>query len=259
MKHVLTLSIAVIILCACTACIEKNPISSIFYEKAYNSYNQNDYSSAFINYQKAAGLGDTEAQYHLSHMYLDGKGTTKNESEGIIWLQKSADNGFVPAQVSLGLRHQFGAGVSQDPAKAYTLFLLAAQAENPDAQFLLASLLATGQGTAKNIKEALKWFRIAKSNGFPIPPHLLTLNGVSSIGKNQSIEKQQVEKQPSKKEQIAEIQGGLTKLGYKPGPIDGLLGKKTSNAIMLFQKKHGLVIDGKPSNLLLINIIKALE
>ena len=80
MKHILTLSIAVIILCACSACIEKNPIGSIFYEQAYQSYNQKDYQSAFNNYQKASKLGDIAAQYHLSYMYLEGKGTTKNEN-----------------------------------------------------------------------------------------------------------------------------------------------------------------------------------
>jgi len=42
-----------------------------------------------------------------------------------------------------------------------------------------------------------------------------------------------------------EIQQYLTILGYKPGPIDGLLGDKTTNAIKSYQKDTGLIEDGK--------------
>jgi len=38
-------------------------------------------------------------------------------------------------------------------------------------------------------------------------------------------------------ELIKEIQYYLTKLGYKPGPIDGLLGKKTTHSLKQFCKK----------------------
>lgn len=40
------------------------------------------------------------------------------------------------------------------------------------------------------------------------------------------------------------IQTRLTKLGYNPGPIDGIRGRKTTNAIKRFQERKFLVADG---------------
>lgn len=40
------------------------------------------------------------------------------------------------------------------------------------------------------------------------------------------------------------IQARLAQLGYKPGPIDGIIGSRTREAIRAFQKDNALVIDG---------------
>lgn len=39
-------------------------------------------------------------------------------------------------------------------------------------------------------------------------------------------------------------QGALDKLGYSPGPIDGIFGPKTLAAVLAFQTDHGLLVDG---------------
>ena len=43
---------------------------------------------------------------------------------------------------------------------------------------------------------------------------------------------------------VLELQTVLVNLGYDPGPIDGILGGKTVNAVIQFQKDHGLTPDG---------------
>jgi len=40
------------------------------------------------------------------------------------------------------------------------------------------------------------------------------------------------------------IQKSLASLGYNPGPIDGIFGPKTKNALREFQKSQGLAADG---------------
>ena len=45
---------------------------------------------------------------------------------------------------------------------------------------------------------------------------------------------------------VEEIQAALSKLGYKPGPADGDLGPSTKRAVRLFQRRHGLRVDGDP-------------
>ena len=45
---------------------------------------------------------------------------------------------------------------------------------------------------------------------------------------------------------VKKLQEGLQKLGYDPGPVDGILGPKTSAALRTFQQDNGLKADGKP-------------
>lgn len=44
---------------------------------------------------------------------------------------------------------------------------------------------------------------------------------------------------------VIDIQNRLNELGFNPGPLDGRLGAKTTNAIMAFQLAEGLTADGK--------------
>ena len=52
---------------------------------------------------------------------------------------------------------------------------------------------------------------------------------------------------PAVIERTRQIQLGLKRQGYDPGPIDGLMGRRTSQAIRAFQRDHGLVVNGMPS------------
>ncbi len=47
-----------------------------------------------------------------------------------------------------------------------------------------------------------------------------------------------------------EIQRMLTELGYRPGDVDGIMGKRTRNAIRRYQSNTGLPVDGHPSRAL---------
>ena len=47
-----------------------------------------------------------------------------------------------------------------------------------------------------------------------------------------------------------QIQLALKRRGYDPGPVDGLMGRRTSNAIRAFQAEHGLAITGMVSRTL---------
>lgn len=43
---------------------------------------------------------------------------------------------------------------------------------------------------------------------------------------------------------VKELQLILQSLGYDPGPIDGIYGIRTMNAVIKFQRNNGLVPDG---------------
>jgi hypothetical protein len=47
------------------------------------------------------------------------------------------------------------------------------------------------------------------------------------------------------KSTVLKVQKTLQEMGYNPGPLDGLWGKKTKNALIKFQNDHGLSMTGK--------------
>lgn len=50
---------------------------------------------------------------------------------------------------------------------------------------------------------------------------------------------------------VADTQAALTRLGYRPGPIDGIMGPGTTSAISNYQYAYGLPVTGSPSPRLL--------
>jgi hypothetical protein len=46
---------------------------------------------------------------------------------------------------------------------------------------------------------------------------------------------------------VANVQSRLHYLGYNPGPVDGIYGKRTENAIRAYQRDHGLDVNGRVS------------
>jgi peptidoglycan hydrolase-like protein with peptidoglycan-binding domain/DNA-binding CsgD family transcriptional regulator len=43
---------------------------------------------------------------------------------------------------------------------------------------------------------------------------------------------------------VRAVQRRLRELGFRPGPVDGLFGPRTEHAVLVFQRTHGLAVDG---------------
>mmetsp|Transcript_10877 Transcript_10877/g.16069 ORF Transcript_10877/g.16069 Transcript_10877/m.16069 type:complete len:323 (+) Transcript_10877:97-1065(+) len=65
-------------------------------------YDEGDYGSAFEYLSKAAELGDADAHYQLSVMYLDGKGVEKDEKMAVYHWEESAIAGHPTARYNIG-------------------------------------------------------------------------------------------------------------------------------------------------------------
>ena len=50
---------------------------------------------------------------------------------------------------------------------------------------------------------------------------------------------------------VRRMQTLLSELGYSPGPVDGVMGRRTAAAISDFQRREGLAVDGRPTSGLL--------
>ncbi len=60
----------------------------------------------------------------------------------------------------------------------------------------------------------------------------------------------------ARSELVHSIQQSLTRLGYEPGPVDGVYGHKTSQAISMYQDENDLLVTGQPSRALLSHLEK---
>lgn len=215
-------------------------------ENANREYQSKDYRAAFASYKAAAELGGSYGQFMLANMYLSGEGCKRNPSESYRWMKKSADLGYPPANYLLGR-----AAVAQNPLTAVEYFKKAADKEHEESMYALGLMYAIGIGGEKaNTVEALRWFRMAKAQGFPVEEELLSESEIKSYMKRINKQTAQANKmaankmEVSKKEIIQEIQKILAQFGYNPGPADGVYGEKTRLAIQEFQRENNIDADG---------------
>lgn len=61
---------------------------------------------------------------------------------------------------------------------------------------------------------------------------------------------------PPPSDLVYDTQMELVRLGYDPGPVDGLFGRKTEEALLTYQDDYGLPATGEPSDQLLNHMSK---
>ncbi|QTR51608.1 tetratricopeptide repeat protein [Candidatus Thiothrix anitrata] len=121
-----------------------------------------EYERAAILLEPLATKGDPEAQYKLGLLGVEGAITT---NAAILWMQKSADQGYSDAQFSLALSYLQGDGVGKDAPTGYKWLKKAAISNNPLAQYLLGRDLYEGSGIKQNIQEGISWLVKAAKTG----------------------------------------------------------------------------------------------
>ncbi len=116
-----------------------------------------------------AQAGDREAQYWLALLYNgDGKFAPKNPATFLDWLNKSAEQGYAPAQETLeGFVNRNLFGTNRDFIKAEMYLLRGAEQENADSQFWLGVAYEQNRFGTTDLKEAAKWYRKAAEQGQP--------------------------------------------------------------------------------------------
>lgn len=122
-----------------------------------------------------AGRGDVGAQRDLGRAYMRGEGAPASPAEAARWLRLAAGAGDSEAKLLLASLHLQGlaeesglfAGKGGEPnaPEAAALARDAAEAGNTEAMALWAFLLANGQGVAKDVAEAARWYERAAAAG----------------------------------------------------------------------------------------------
>ncbi|HKU19313.1 MAG TPA: bifunctional trypsin-like peptidase domain-containing/SEL1-like repeat protein, partial [Candidatus Saccharimonadales bacterium] len=125
-----------------------------------------DYSTALALFEPLAMQGNAEAQYQLGGMYALGQGVPLDHARYLAWTRKAAEQGYAPAQSSLGLEYEVGVnGFQRDYAKAVVWFRKAAKQGDVIAQDNLGDLYENGHGVPQDYRQAIAWYRKAAAKG----------------------------------------------------------------------------------------------
>lgn len=94
--------------------------------------------------------------FQIASMYQDGSGIEQDYKEFFKWCRKSAEMGFMIAQLELGYLYKEGKEIVQDYKEASKWYRMAAEEGDAEAQLELGYLYVAGNGMEKDYKEAFK-------------------------------------------------------------------------------------------------------
>ena len=94
-------------------------------------------------------------------MYRRGKGVPKDDAEAVKWTRKAAEQDDAQAQFRLATDYALGRGVETNVVESVKWFRAAAQLGYVPAQEALADAYIAGKGVVKDLIEAYKWSAIA--------------------------------------------------------------------------------------------------
>jgi TPR repeat protein len=100
----------------------------------------------------ASYFGDATAQFRLGQMLLDGQGGPKDPWQAARWLKLSADKGYYPAQVLLGVTLFKGQGIPRQASRGLMYLTIAHDAAPQDKS--IADLHAAAFAAATDLERA---------------------------------------------------------------------------------------------------------
>lgn len=222
---------------------------------------QGKYKKALSILEKAAKLGNAEAQYNLGFLLQSGGGGEKQPKEAIKWLKKSAQSKFNDAYYALMMAYGNGVGVEQNSGIAFSYAMKCAQNNDPTCMWNVVNCYISGNGVKQDTSQFKIWLiRLAK---LPNPENLVQSGYITSArlqlahfyrdGKyftkdlyksylwyliyNESKVDFSILQQNKATEEIEELEKHLDKKEIKSAPIDAekLLGRKLTKIADLHQ------------------------
>jgi len=183
------------------------------------------------NYDEAASIwrplaeeGDPKAQFNLGLLHETGRGVTEDPAEAAMWYERAARQGVTQAQLNLATLHQTGRGVAQDPAEALYWLEIAARLGEGAAREQAAAAAAE---LAPLLEDGEA--QAAQSRARAFTPRL----------DEPPIQRAAVTLILSER-QIQVLQRRLAAHGYDPGPADGIPGEMTRTAARRYLADRGL-------------------
>ena len=161
--------------------------------------------NALKTLEDSAAAGDADAQCGLGRQYEFGLGVPENSKQAALWLQKSADQGNILAEVELGVVFD----KSQDYAQALIWYRKAAEQGNARAAYNLGLAYGNGESVPKDLVRANAWFQKAADQGDALAQTNLAVDYEHGIGVPQDDRKAADWYRKAAEQGLAEAQYGL--------------------------------------------------
>jgi len=228
-----------------------------------------NYQRAIYWYELAADQGRVEAIYDLAIMYDEGLGVTRDYEEARWLYERAAREGFADAHNNLGVIYANGNGVQTDARAAYFHYALAARIgttdlarENRDnirdrlsiSELNRLDRLIGDSRDTDLFSDHVVAFEDGSFGSNTYASNTYGSNAGNSIyGANDKLtDHYGAVPQPTgpwddpdmSRQDIRELQDVLTYLGYEPGPIDGIIGERTREAVRQFESDMGWEVTG---------------
>ncbi|MEM6381448.1 MAG: peptidoglycan-binding protein [Pseudomonadota bacterium] len=234
-----------------------------------------DFAAAAYWYGQAAEQGIVPAAYRLATFYEQGRGVERSPEAAIAWYELAAMAGNPRAMHNLAVMAAEGrsgpvTGVDgPDFQRAAAWFEPAASRGLSDSQFNLAVLFARGMGVERDLMRSYQWFALAALAGdeeaVARRDEVAAVLGQEALAlatarteswqaipvASAAIAVPQPEggwdddvparaEASATRDMVAIAQSLLAERGYDPGPADGLVGPRTSEAVRAFRQSAGL-------------------
>ncbi len=230
---------------------------------------ERDWTTARQWYQRAADGGLAVAQFRLGSLYERGLGGERDLVKAGDWYQRAADQGHVNAMHNLAVLMSEGIDGQPDHTRALQWFRAAADYGVADSQYNLGVLYARGIGQEPNLVESYKWFAIAAAGGDSDAAarrdEIADILESTDLGRARAAVQAWSKREPlieanavggqwsdahlvgaaDRQALVQKIQSLLADHGFDPGPADGLLGPRTRDAVLAFQRTNGLSVTGQ--------------
>jgi TPR repeat protein len=133
-------------------------------DAGWRAYDRGDLQAAARAYEGGAQRGERLAQYNYAMMILRAE-TPGTPAEALVWLRKSAEQGYPQAQFNLGLLYERGAMLPKSLPDATAWFRRAAEQGHVEAQIATGTQYFLGRGARRDETEACRWYELAADGG----------------------------------------------------------------------------------------------
>ena len=119
------------------------------------------------SFKTAINVEDSRLLYKKALMLVTSKSDSPEAvKESLEIFRSLANQGYAPAQCTLGVWYDEGIGITRDYGEALKWYTLAANQKFAPAQYAIGILYENGHGVLRDYGEALKWYTLSANQGY---------------------------------------------------------------------------------------------